>query len=122
MNQGQCGSSYAMSAVGAMEGLYALRIGKLEPFSVQQVVDCSGNYGNEGCSGGFMDQVFWYIIDNGLATSKTYPIKTTANKCIYTKSMKATSINKCADIPSGNYSKLQSAVIQQPASVAIDAS
>lgn len=69
-----------------------------------------------------MDQAFWYIIDNGLATTKTYPLKNTTNKCTFTKSMKATSISKCADIPSGNYSKLQSAVIQQPASVAIDAS
>lgn len=71
-----------------------------------------------------MDQAFWYIIDNGLATSKSYPIKndTAKQTCKYTKSMKATTFNLCADIPSGNYSKLQSAVIQQPTAIAIDAS
>lgn len=71
-----------------------------------------------------MDQAFWYIIDNGLATSKSYPLRddTTKQSCKYTKTMKATSFTKCADVPSGNYTKLLSAVIQQPTSVAIDAS
>lgn len=124
MDQGKCGSSYAISSIGAVEGLYSLRIGKLETFSVQQILDCSEGYGNEGCFGGFMDQAFWYIIDNGLATSKSYPTKTDTTKqaCKYTKSMKSTTFTKCADVPSGNYTKLQSAVIQQPTAVAIDAS
>jgi hypothetical protein len=71
-----------------------------------------------------MDQTFWYIIDNGLATSKIYPLKnsTDTSKCTYTKVMKATSFTRCAEVPSGNYAKLQSAVIQQPTAVAIDAS
>lgn len=72
-----------------------------------------------------MDQAFWYIIDNGLATSKSYPTKiindTTKQTCKYTKPMKAVSFSKCADVPSRNYTKLQSAVIQQPTSVALDA-
>jgi C1A family cysteine protease len=123
VNQGDCGSSYAISAIGAVEGLYALRVGKLDTFSVQQIVDCSFNYGNEGCYGGFMDQAFWYIIDNGLATSKSYPTKNNneTQSCKYTKTMKTTSFSKCADVPEGNYTKLLSAVIQQPTSVAIDA-
>lgn len=52
-----------------------------------------------------MDQAFWYIVDNGLATSKSYPLTnpTKANTCNYTKNMRATSISKCADVPSGNY-------------------
>ena len=71
-----------------------------------------------------MDQAFWYMIDNGLATSKSYQLKndTTKQSCKYTKTMKATSFGRCADVPSGNYTKLLSAVIQQPTSVAIDAS
>jgi hypothetical protein len=53
-----------------------------------------------------MDQVFWYIIDNGLATNKSYPLSKpniTENPCNYTKNMRATSVSKCADVPSGNY-------------------
>lgn len=71
-----------------------------------------------------MTQAFWYIIDNGLATTKQYPQKDTTvrQKCVYTKSMKTASFSKCANIPSGSYIKLQSALIQQPTAVAIDAS
>ena len=50
-----------------------------------------------------MDQAYWYIIDNGLATSKSYPSKNDTLKCTYTKAMKATSFSKCADVPTGNY-------------------
>ncbi len=52
-----------------------------------------------------MDQAFWYIIDNGLATTKSYPTKNTTDPqtCKYTKTMKATSFSKCADVPEGNY-------------------
>ena len=123
VHQGKCGSSYAISAIGAVEGLNALKVGRLDTFSVQQIVDCSINYGNEGCYGGFMDQAFWYIIDNGLATSKSYPTKNTneTQPCKYTKTIKAITFSKCADVPEGNYTKLLSAVIQQPTSVAIDA-
>jgi C1A family cysteine protease len=52
-NQGQCGSCWAFSAVGAIEGLYAIENGKIKTFSVQQLVDCAGGpYENEGCNGG----------------------------------------------------------------------
>ena len=35
--------------------------------------------------------------------------------------MKITQIAKCARVPYGNFTKLRSAVVQQPTSVAIDA-
>ena len=41
-NQGQCGSCWAFSAVGAIEGLYAIEKKTIETFSVQQLVDCAG--------------------------------------------------------------------------------
>lgn len=40
--QGQCGASYAFSAVGALEGAWALSRGNLVSLSVQNIIDCSG--------------------------------------------------------------------------------
>ena len=86
------------------------------------MIDCSHAYGNEGCGGGFMDQGYWYVMDDGIASEELYPYKAVDAKCRYSPSMRTTSFQNCARVPSGNYSKLLSAVIQQPTSVAVDAS
>lgn len=45
-NQGQCGSPYAFSATGALEGIYMIKNNKDISFAEQQLVDCSTSYGN----------------------------------------------------------------------------
>ena len=65
-NQGQCGSCWAFSATGGLEGLSKISYETLQSFSEQQLVDCSGHYGNLGCDGGFIDSSFTYVKDYGI--------------------------------------------------------
>jgi len=121
-NQGQCGSCWAFSTTGSLEGLAALEKGKLPSLSEQQLVDCAGGaYGNEGCNGGFMDAAMWYVIDNGITDETTYPYHARNQKCSYKDTQKVYQIKNCAEITPNKTAALVEAVANQPVAIAIEA-
>jgi len=64
-----------------LEGHIFQESGKLISFSEQQLVDCSGSYGNQACNGGLMDNSFKYIRDKGIVTEAEYPYKAVKQTC-----------------------------------------
>ena len=60
-DQGQCGSCWAFSTTGSLEGAHFVATNELLSFSEQQLVDCAGiKYGNMGCNGGLQDNAYKY--------------------------------------------------------------
>ncbi|EGR30544.1 papain family cysteine protease, putative [Ichthyophthirius multifiliis] len=122
-NQGQCGSCWAFSTTGSVESALILagKQSKSVDLSEQELVDCSTNYGNDGCDGGLMDYGFQYIIEKGLAQESEYPYTATDGSCQDTSKFKKVNITKFADVPKGNCNSLKKALAQQPVSIAVDA-
>jgi len=74
LNQASCGSCWAFSAAGSLSMAYNLKQGgNSVQLSPEQLVQCSKSYGNNGCSGGLMNNAFNYAMKFPLATNAQYP-------------------------------------------------
>jgi len=80
-NQGSCGSCWAFAATSPMESAVSIAGRGLTALSEQQMVDCSGPYGNNGCRGGWMHYAFAYAVDHAIAHESDYPYQAADMEC-----------------------------------------
>ena len=118
-NQGQCGSCWAFSATGAVEGAAFVASANLMDLSVQELVDCDKS-GDMGCGGGLMDHAFsWLENHGGFCKASDYEYHAKQGVC--TDCTRVVEVSDFHDVPSANEEALKAAVAQQPVSVAIEA-
>jgi len=121
-NQGQCGSCWAFSTSGALEGAWALSTGNLVSLSEQQFVDCDTT--SSGCNGGLMDYAFAFAEQNAICTEKSYRYTASDGTCDTSRctvGIPQGGVVGYTDVSRDNEQALMSAVAQQPVSIAIEA-
>jgi len=121
-NQAQCGSCWAFSTTGSLEGAWQIKTGKLESLSEQQFVDCDKV--DKGCQGGLMDHGFAFAEKNAICTEDSYPYhakKGTCKASSCTVGIPQGGVTGYKDVARNSDQALMEAVQQQPVSIAIEA-
>lgn len=131
-NQGACGSCWAFSATGAIEGSMAVNGYPLTSLSVEELVDCDKT--DKGCSGGLMDSAFVEDEDwDGLCSWDDYPYDAPQHpneltcQRVNCTAVEGSKVTKFVDLSTKGGepctdADMQAALLKQPVAVAVEAS
>lgn len=128
-NQGSCGSCWAFSTTGNVEGQWYLANKELIPLSEQQLVDCDHYCDpaepkacDAGCNGGLMWNAMQYIQDiGGIASEAAYPYRARDNTCTYRNETRAATISSWKMLPTDEEELAAWLVNYGPVAVALNA-
>lgn len=121
-NQGVCGSCWAFSTTGSVEGINKIVTGELASLSEQELIDCD-RAKDMGCQGGLMDYAYEWIINNGgIDTEKDYPYTANNGQCdVARENTRVVTIDDYEDVPRNDHEAMMKAVAAQPIAIAVEA-
>merc|ERR1719389_957895 len=121
-NQQRCGSCWAFSSTGSLEGAFFVASGKLVSLSEEDLVQCNSRT-DHGCQGGLMDNAFEWVEQNGICSEADYPYTSGGGITGYCRKgcSPVVRIKGHTDVPSKDEDALKAAVSKRPVSVAIEA-
>ncbi|ONK71871.1 uncharacterized protein A4U43_C04F13240 [Asparagus officinalis] len=127
--QGVCGSCWAFSTTGAVEGAHFIATGKLLNLSEQQLVDCDHTCDavakedcNNGCGGGLMTNAYNYLMKSGgLEEEKTYPYTGKQGECKFDKDKIAVRVANFTKIPFDEKQIAANLVMRGPLAMGLNA-
>ncbi|XP_054164582.1 procathepsin L-like [Oppia nitens] len=130
INQGNCGCCWSFASASVLEShLMKVQIyeGNFDPnnqlyLSQQNLIDCSREYGTEGCDGGSSKDAFEYVQSaNQLNTYNAYPYTGIPNNCYFNRGIDV-EIREVNRITTGADDELVSAIYKHgPVTVSFDA-